>query len=115
VEEEGGEEDTEHEERERDDKNDNGRTRALNRPRKEEIYPPDDITDCCDSYVDVSELCAETDSVVFTTTANVRSGESEGGYSGEDNEGGMSVEDLQRGFIKDVQSGEEREKQLGKK
>ena len=29
-------------------------------------------------------------------------------YSGEDNERRMFVENLQRGFIKDVQSGEER-------
>ena len=42
-------------------------------------------------------------------------GESKESNRGEDNEGGMSVEDLQRGFISEVQSGEEGEEELGKK
>ena len=42
-------------------------------------------------------------------------GESKVSNRGEDNEGGMSVEDLQRGFIKEVNSGEEREEELGNK
>ena len=40
------------------------------------------------------------------------SGESKVSHSGEDNEGGMSVEDLQRGFISEVQSGKEGKKEL---
>ena len=39
-------------------------------------------------------------------------GESKEGNRGEDNEGGMSVEDLQRRFISEVQSGEEGKKKL---
>ena len=55
------------------------------------------------------------DSVLSSTTANVQSGESKESDSREDNEGGLSVEDLQGGFISDVDSGEEGEQELGKK
>ena len=41
------------------------------------------------------------------------SGESKVSYSGEDNEGGMSVEDLQRGFRQEAQSGKEGKEKLG--
>ena len=44
------------------------------------------------------------DSVLSSTTANVQSGESKESDSREYNEGGMSVEDLQRGFVTDVDS-----------
>ena len=77
--------------------------------------PPDNITDFADCDVDPSELLTEAVSVVFTTTTtttNIMSGESKEGNRGEDNEGGLSVEDLQRGFIKEVQSGEEGKKKL---
>ena len=39
------------------------------------------------------------------------SGECKAGNHGEDDEGWMSVEDLQRGFVSEVQSGDEREEQ----
>ena len=70
--------------------------------------PPDRIADCANCDVDPSELLTEADSVVFTATTitNIMSGESKEGHRGEDNEGGMSVEDLQRGFISEVHSGE---------
>ena len=42
-------------------------------------------------------------------------GESKVSNRGEDNEGGMSVEDLEGGFAKEVQSGEEGQEELGKK
>ncbi len=42
-------------------------------------------------------------------------GESKVSNCGEDNEGGLSVEDLQGGFISEVNSGEEREEELGNK
>ena len=74
------------------------------------------MTDSGDSHVDVSEFLTETDTrIITTTTANLKSGESKEGNRGEDNEGGLSVEDLQRGFISEVQSGEEREEELGQK
>ena len=42
-------------------------------------------------------------------------GESKVSNRGEDNEGGLSVEDLKRGFITKVQSGKEREEeQIGR-
>ena len=68
-----------------------------------------------DSHVNVSEFLTETDTGIITTTANVESGESKEGKYGEDNEGGLSVEDLQRGFISGVHSREEREEELGNK
>ena len=76
--------------------------------------PPNHIADFAESDVDPSEFLTEADSVVFTatTTTNIMSGESKEGNRGEDNEGGLSVEDLQRGFIKEVQSGEEGKKKL---
>ena len=78
--------------------------------------PPDNITDFADCDVDPSELLTETDSVVFitttTTTTTIISRESKVSYSGEDNEGGMSVEDLQRGFREEAQSGKEGEEKL---
>ena len=39
-------------------------------------------------------------------TTNSISGESKVSYSGEDNEGGLSVEDLESGDISEVHSGE---------
>ena len=42
-------------------------------------------------------------------------GESKVGYSGEDKEGGVSVEDLEGGDISEVQSGENRQQQRRKK
>ena len=77
--------------------------------------PPDNITDFADCYVDPSELLTEAHSVVFTTTTTTNkiiSGESKEGHCGEDNEGGMSVEDLQRGFRQEAQSGKEGEEEL---
>ena len=78
---------------------------------------PGHITDCADHHVDPSEPPTKTNSVVSssdnttTTTVNGQSGESKVSYSGEDNEGGMSVEDLQRGFREEVDCGEEREEE----
>ena len=70
--------------------------------------PPDHITDCADSDVDPSELLTEAHSVVSTPTPrNIMPGESKVGYSWEDNEGGLSVEDLHRGFISEVHSCED--------
>ena len=108
MEEESGDEDTQHEDRESDDQNKwlkiNGR-----------VAPdqPGHITHRGESDVDVSEFLTETDTGVFTT--KVESGERKKGHRGEDNEGGMSVEDLQRGFISEVQSREQREEELGQK
>ena len=84
---------------------------------KSKVIPdqPGHITDCADRHVDPSEPPTEYNSVVSstdnttTTTVNGQSGESKVSDSGEDNEGGLSVEDLQRGFREDVHSGEERE------
>ena len=76
---------------------------------------PGHITDYGERHVDVGEYLAEADTRILTTTANVESGESKESNSGEDNEGGMSVEDLQRGLISEVQSGEEGEEELGNK
>ena len=107
MEEEGGEEGTGNEKREK-----------KNQKQVLKQDPPDHIAHCADCDVDQSEILTEADSVVFTaaaSTTNIMSGESKEGNRGEDNEGGMSVEDLQRGFIKEVQSGEEREEELGKK
>ena len=109
MEEEGGEEDTGHVERESEDESEVKKNMTM----KQED-PPDHITDCANDDVDPSELLTEADSVVFTTTTTttiVLSGESKVSYSGEDNEGGMSVEDLQRGFREEVHSGEEREEE----
>ena len=66
---------------------------------------------------DYSFICQTTTTITTTTTttANVESGESKESNSGEDNEGGLSVEDLEGGFISEVQCGEEREEELGKK
>ena len=106
-----GEEETQHEVRESDE--------------KKEIYveinfkvPPDHpghITEGGEGYVYVGEFLAETDTRILITTSIVQSGEGKEGNRGEDYEGGLSVEDLKRGFIKEVQSGEEREEELGKK
>ena len=59
--------------------------------------PPAHIADCADCDVDPSELLTKADSVVFitTTTTSIMSGESKISYNGEDNERGLSVEDLQ--------------------
>ena len=103
MEEEDGEEDTGHEDRERGQV---GSTRPEH---------PGHITDCGEDYVDVREFLAEADTRVITTTAEVEFGESKEGNRWEDNEGGMSVEDLQRRFIKEVQSGGEREEELREK
>ena len=115
MEEEEGEEDTEHEERESGGKNVNIKSSVVTCFCKSKIPPdqPGHITKNRQTYVDVSEFLTETDTGVFTTTANVQSGESKESDSGEDNEGGMSVEDLQRGFIEDVDSREEGEQELG--
>ena len=111
VEEEGGEEDTEHVEREgvgKDEINENKVTINI----KEVVEdPPDYITDRTDSDVDISKLLTESDVVVFTTTASIQSGEGKESDSGEDNEGGLSVEDLQRGFREKVRGGEERKEE----
>ena len=48
---------------------------------------------------------------MFTATAKVQTRESKESDCGEDNEGGMSVEDLQRGFREEVDCGEEREEE----
>ena len=77
--------------------------------------PQDDVKNRADSNVDISKLLTETDSVVYITGTNVQTGESEESYNGKDNEGGLSVEDLQRGFIKEVDCGEEGEKEWRKK
>ena len=71
--------------------------------------PPDHIADCADCDIDPSELLTEADSGVYitTTTTTIMSGESKVSHNWEDNEGGMSVEDLQRGFILVVQSDNE--------
>ena len=42
-------------------------------------------------------------------------GESKESNRGEDKEGGLSVEDLQRGFISEVQSGEQGKEELWNK
>ena len=65
--------------------------------------------------IDVSELCTEADKSILTTTAIVQSGESKESNRGEDNEGGMSVEDLEGGNISEVHSGEQREEERGDK
>ena len=84
---------------------------------------PGHIPDCADHHVDPSEPPTECNSVVSSTdnttscttpqiprptpttaatTVNGQSGESKVSDSGEDNEGGLSVEDLQRGFREEV-------------
>ena len=121
VEEEDGEEDSEAEEGENNDKRVYSfivakQTQSITIPltwSRPHIppAPPDNISDCCDSNIDISKLLTESDFVVFTTTVNVQSGESKESDSGEDNEGGLSVEDLQRGFREEVDCGEEREEE----
>ena len=103
MQEENGEEDTGHKKRE---------SEAKKGIRSLKPNCPGHIADYGEGHVDVSKLLTETDTGVFTTTANVESGESEESNRGEDNEGGMSVEDLQRGFISEVQSAEEGKKKL---
>ena len=67
--------------------------------------PTDHITERIDSNVQPSKNPTEADPVASTAnTASIMTGESKEGHRGEDNEGGMSVEDLQRGFISEVQS-----------
>ena len=99
MEEEGGEEDTQHVERE------NVNYQITHQIIHFKVQPdrPDHITGCADCDIDPSELLTEADSVVFTTTTtNIMSGKSKEGNRGEDNEGGLSVEDLQRGFREEV-------------
>ena len=76
---------------------------------------PGHQTEKSQSHVDVSKFHTKNNTGVLTTTTNVQSGERKESDSGEDNEGGMSVEDLQRGFIEDVDSREEGEQELGQK
>ena len=105
MQEEDGEEDTEHKKRESDE---------IGREIGRCVEPdrPGHIADIGDSHVDVSESVTETDSRIITTKASGKSGESEEGNRGEDNEGGLSVEDLEGGFISEVQSGDEGEQQF---
>ena len=63
MEEEGGEEDTGHVERESEDESEVKKNMTM----KQED-PPDHTTDCADYDVDPSEFLTEADSVVFTTT-----------------------------------------------
>ena len=78
--------------------------------------PTDHITERIDSNVQPSKNPTEADSVASTAnTASIMTGKRKEGHRGEDNEGGMSVEDLQRGFISEVQSGENGEQELGNK
>ena len=108
MEEEGGEEDTEHVDRESVGKDDfiEG---PLSKNSSVKVPPdhPGHITDSGDGNVDISESPTENDTKVFTSPVDVQSRESEVSCSGEDYEGGLSVEDLQRGNISEVQSGEE--------
>ena len=76
--------------------------------------PTDRITERIDSNVQPSKNPTEADSVASTAnTASIMTGKRKEGHRGEDNEGGMSVEDLQRGFISEVHSGDEREEERG--
>ena len=96
-----------------------GKDEIIEIPLISKVSPdqPGHITDCVDRHVYPSEPPTKYNSVVgstdntTTTTTNVQSGESKVSYSGEDNEGGMSVEDLQRGFREEVDCGEEREEE----
>ena len=117
MEEEDGEEDTDQEERESVGKDVLRECPFLMELNNTKVPPdqPGHIARSGKDGVDVGEPPTETHTGVLTAAANVQSGESEEGDSGEDNEGGLSVEDLQGGFISEVQSGEEGEDELGQK
>ena len=118
VKEEGGEEDAGDERNESEERKriiETLQVPSNNKTRIQPDCPPGQITHYGEGHVDVSEFLAETETRIMTTTANVQSGESKEGNHGENYEGGLSVEDLQRGFISKVQSGEQREEELGKK
>ena len=111
-----------------------GKDEIIEIPLISKVSPdqPGHITECADRHVDPSEPLTKCNSVVSSTdnttscttpqiprptpttaatTVNGQSGESKVSDSGEDNEGGLSVEDLQRGFREEVQGGEEREEE----
>ena len=117
MQEEGGEEDTQYVNRDGDGKDVIIEIRLILNS-KESPDQPAHIKNCADRHVDPSEpptkpysVVSSTDNTTTTTTTNGQSGESEVSDSGEDNEGGLSVEDLQRGFREEVQGGEEREEE----
>ena len=57
----------------------------------------DQITDWADYGIQPRELATKAHTVVSTATTNFISGECKVGYSGEENEGGLFVEDLEGG------------------
>ena len=101
LEEEGGEDDTQHV----------GETQRKQKVSGFEQHCTAHITNHIDSNVEPSKNPTEADSLVSISM----SGESKEGNRGEDNESGLSVEDLQRRNISKVQSGEERQQERGKK
>ena len=103
MKEEGGGDDTGHREEEHDKDID-----SLIKTKVGQSHPAH-ITYC----VDPSKCLTEFDSRVSIKEIDFT--EVKVGNRGEDNEGGMSVEDLERGFISEVQSREEGEEELGKK
>ena len=113
MEEEGGEEDSQQEGKEKDGKKVEERESEYNEKGKVQAVckcedRPEEIPDCSDCYVNPSKSLAEDDSGIVRTKVTY-SRESKVGNRWEDNEGGVSVEDLERGFISEVHSGEERE------
>ena len=115
MEEEGGEENTGDKEREGV-----GQDVFIEGPSSENtssaVQPdqPGHVTDCGDGNVDISESRTESHSGLSAITVNVQAGESKEGDSRQDKEEGMSVENLQGGFVAEIQSREGREKKWEK-
>ena len=97
VEEEDGEDHTEEEEEERDSEG--------NQVSKSKVVPdrPWKISDWTDCKVHPSKLLTEDNSGLLSTAANLDPGECEEGDSGKDDEGGMSGQDIERGFTAELQ------------
>ena len=74
---------------------------------------PDQTTDQAECHIDPGKALTKKYFRVAITEGNFT--ECKVGNRGEDNEGWLSVEDLERGFISEVQSGEQRKEELWNK
>ena len=75
---------------------------------------PGHVTDCGEGNVDISESRTESYSGLSAITINVQAGESKKGGSRQDDQRGVFVENLQGGFVAEIQSREAREKKWEK-
>ena len=89
MDEEGGEDETRHEEK--------GKNRSIPQIQRSS---PDHKTNRTNSYIEPSKLLAKYNPGVSITETDFT--KCKEGNRGEDNEGGLSVEDLEGGFISEV-------------